>query len=73
VVDPQDRRGLNVGLPARGLAATRAQSAAAARIDAELAARVGEPGVAALRRRLAALIDIGHGSRPTATLWPEIP
>jgi len=59
-VDAQDRRRLNVGLTARGRAAAMAQGAAAARIDAELAARIGEQGVAALRRGLAALIDIGH-------------
>src|SRR5437762_353261 len=59
-VDPQDRRRLNVGLTPRGRAAAAAQGAARDRIDAELAARIGPEGVAALKRGLAALIHIGQ-------------
>jgi DNA-binding MarR family transcriptional regulator len=59
-IDPQDRRKLNITLTERGRAAAAAQAAARARIDGELAARVGTEDVQRMRRALASLIEIGH-------------
>jgi DNA-binding MarR family transcriptional regulator len=61
--DEADRRQLIVTLTERGRAAAETQAAARAGIDAELAARVGAADVAACRRALAALIDIGAERR----------
>ena len=61
VVDEEARRKLTVALTERGVAAAAAQAAARERIDAELLARVGAADVAAARRALAALIDMGRG------------
>lgn len=57
-VDPADRRQLIVELTDRGKAAAAVQAEARGRIDAELLQRVGETGVHAARRTLAALIDM---------------
>jgi DNA-binding MarR family transcriptional regulator len=59
-VDAEDRRKLTVTLTERGRAAAAVQTAAREKIDAALAARVGEKGVDVTRRVLAALIDIGR-------------
>jgi DNA-binding MarR family transcriptional regulator len=61
--DEADRRQLIVTLTERGRAAAETQAAARAAIDAELSARVGEADVAACRRALAALIEIGTERR----------
>lgn len=58
--DPRDRRRQVVALTARGRTAARVQADATGRIDAELAQRVGEPGIGKLRKMLAALVGIGH-------------
>lgn len=58
--DPDDRRRQVVALTARGRAAAEAQSAAAERIDALLAERVGATGPGKLRKLLAVLVGIGH-------------
>jgi DNA-binding MarR family transcriptional regulator len=57
-VDPKDRRRLKIALSARGRAAARVQSAARARIDELLVARVGARDVESMRRALAALTHI---------------
>jgi DNA-binding MarR family transcriptional regulator len=57
-VDPEDRRKLTVALTERGRAAAETQSAARARVDAELLERVGAQDVAGARRALAALVDL---------------
>jgi DNA-binding MarR family transcriptional regulator len=62
--DAADRRKLTVALTERGRAAAEIQMAARQKIDAELAARVGEEDVLRARRVLAMLIDIGHESEP---------
>jgi DNA-binding MarR family transcriptional regulator len=66
-VDPADRRRLNIALTQRGSAAAAAQAIARERIDTQLANRVGAEGVTALRRGLAALIEIGQADDPADT------
>jgi DNA-binding MarR family transcriptional regulator len=56
--DPEDRRRLNISLTERGREAADAIRAAVTTVDRELAARLGEPGVAALHEGLVALCDI---------------
>lgn len=58
--DPDDRRRQVVRLAARGRDAAQVQSAAIGRIDAQLAARVGQAGIGKLRKMLASLVGIGH-------------
>jgi DNA-binding MarR family transcriptional regulator len=58
-VDGQDRRKLVVTLTERGKAAAATQAAARKKIDAQLAAAVGQEDVKRMRRALAVLIDIG--------------
>jgi len=65
-IDPEDRRKLVVTLTPRGQAAAETQAAARARIDAAMAARVGAEDIAAMRRALAALIEIGQQDREAA-------
>ncbi|MBX3594803.1 MarR family transcriptional regulator [Sphingomonas sp.] len=69
-VDPQDRRRLVVTLAERGRAAAVAQHAARDRIDALLRDRVGENGVTALRRMLAAIIAVGREDAESAEPAP---
>jgi len=57
--DATDRRKLTVTLTERGRAAAAIQQEARKKIDDELFARVGEKGILATRRVLAALIGIG--------------
>jgi DNA-binding MarR family transcriptional regulator len=57
--DNEDRRQLIVTLTERGRSAAETQAAARADIDAALTDRVGAADVAAARRALAGLIDIG--------------
>ena len=57
-VDADDRRKLSVTLTERGRLAASVQSAARARIDAELLERVGAGPIAQTRRTLAALIEM---------------
>ena len=64
--DPNDRRRQIVTLTARGRAAAEAQSAAAKRIDAQLAERVGAAGPGKLRKLLAVLVGIGHEQQKEA-------
>ena len=59
-VDAEDRRRLTIALSARGRAAAKVQGAARARIDEQLAERVGERNVESARRALIALIQIGR-------------
>ena len=59
-VDPLDRRRFSITLTARGEAAASAQAAARERIDAELVARVGPEGVAAMRKALGTLCAMGR-------------
>jgi DNA-binding MarR family transcriptional regulator len=59
-VDPNDRRQISITLTPRGRAAAEAQAAARERVDAELAARVGDECVAQMRRALGVLCDMGH-------------
>ncbi|HVT10507.1 MAG TPA: MarR family winged helix-turn-helix transcriptional regulator [Polyangia bacterium] len=59
-VDPEDRRRLVLALSQRGRAAAKVQAAARARVDAKLAARLGDRAVETLRRGLMALIQIGR-------------
>lgn len=65
--DPDDRRRQVVALTARGRAAAEAQSAAAKRIDARLAERVGVAGPGKLRKLLAVLVGIGRESERETT------
>ncbi len=58
--DATDRRKLTVTLTERGRAAAAIQQEARKKIDDELVARVGEKGILATRRVLAALIGIGR-------------
>ncbi|MEI9928434.1 MAG: MarR family transcriptional regulator [Sphingomonas sp.] len=64
-VDPGDRRRLNVTLTERGQAAAAAQAAARERIDAELAARVGEEKVLHAKEVLGTLIVMGREAEYT--------
>jgi len=58
-IDPHDRRRLTVSLTERGRDAASVQARAREGIDHTLAARVGEGGLSALRKMLAALVGIG--------------
>lgn len=57
--DPDDRRRFSLKLTERGWHAAAVQRAAREKIDAELVARVGADTVAAARRALQALVEIG--------------
>jgi len=59
-VDKDDRRKLTVTLTDRGRAAAETQSAARAKVDADLLAAVGEDDFNRTRRTLAVLIDMWH-------------
>jgi DNA-binding MarR family transcriptional regulator len=59
-VDPEDRRKLTIALTERGRDAAKVQTAARAKVDAALLARVGAKDVERARRVLAVLIDIGR-------------
>jgi DNA-binding MarR family transcriptional regulator len=61
--DDDDRRQVIVTLTERGYAAAKTQSAARAEIDVALSRRVGTADVAAARRVLIALVDIGEKRR----------
>jgi DNA-binding MarR family transcriptional regulator len=58
-VDETDRRRLTVTLTERGRAAATIQAAARQQVDAALEAQVGPDDIAAARRVLTALIDLG--------------
>ena len=58
--DEEDRRRLTIKLTERGWHAAAVQREVRERIDAELAGRVGTDTVAAARKVLGALIEIGH-------------
>jgi DNA-binding MarR family transcriptional regulator len=58
-VDEEDRRKVSLTLTERGWHAAAVQREAREKIDAELLARVGDEGVAALRQALGALVEIG--------------
>lgn len=64
--DPADRRKLVITLTDRGRDAADVQGAARDRIDAELHARIGDTGLRALKRGLAALMDIGRQEKASA-------
>ncbi|MBA2936004.1 MarR family transcriptional regulator [Sphingomonas sp. CGMCC 1.13654] len=70
-IDAEDRRKLIVTLTPRGQAAAETQGAARDRIDAELANRVSPDDIAATRRTLAALIEIGQRNREDAQTSPD--
>jgi DNA-binding MarR family transcriptional regulator len=59
-MDEADRRKLTITLTERGRAAAETQKAAGDAITAKWAERIGEDGVARVRRALAALIGVGH-------------
>jgi DNA-binding MarR family transcriptional regulator len=59
-VDPADRRKLTVTLTERGQGAAAAQDAARRKIDAALAAKVGNDDIRGMRRTLAALVELGR-------------
>ena len=59
-IDTEDRRKISINLTPRGEAAATAQAAARKRIDAELEARVGEKGVAQMRKALGTLCLMGR-------------
>ncbi len=69
-VDADDRRKLTITLTERGKGAAATQATAREKIDAELVARAGKDDVAAMRRTLAALIDIRR-QREAASAAPE--
>ncbi|MBN9511201.1 MAG: MarR family transcriptional regulator [Alphaproteobacteria bacterium] len=58
--DAEDRRKISITLTPRGQAAAAAQAAARDRVDAELAARAGPDCVAAMRKALGTLCDMGQ-------------
>ena len=60
--DEDDRRRFTVKLTERGWHAAAVQREARERIDAELAKRVGADAVAATRKVLGALVEIGRGT-----------
>lgn len=62
--DSEDRRRQVLALTARGRNAAQVQSAAAMRIDALLAERIGAGGPGKLRKLLAVLVAIGHVENP---------
>lgn len=66
-VDPNDRRQISITLTPRGRAAAEAQAAALERVDADLAARVGDACVAQMRLALAVLCDMGHTQAEAAS------
>lgn len=59
--DEADRRRFTVTLTERGRHAAQVQRGAREKIDAELLARVGAEAVAAARKTLGVLIDMGRG------------
>lgn len=69
-IDAQDRRKLTITLTQRGKRAAATQAKAREKIDAELLARAGQDDVTAMRRTLAALIDIRR-QREAASEAPD--
>jgi DNA-binding MarR family transcriptional regulator len=65
-VDPEDRRRLVITLTDRGRDAVRVQSGARERIDHALENRVGENGMSALRKVLAALAGLKNDTMTQA-------
>lgn len=65
-VDPEDRRRLVITLTDRGRDAVRVQSGARERIDRALENRVGENGMSALRKVLAALAGLKNDTMTQA-------
>jgi DNA-binding MarR family transcriptional regulator len=59
-VDPDDRRKVSITLSERGQMAAQVQGAARDRVDAALAAKVGEQCVAQMRKGLGALCAMGR-------------
>ena len=59
-IDPDDRRKLTVELTERGKAAAGVQGKARDAVDAKLLGRVGAADIAAARKTLAALCEIGR-------------
>ena len=58
--DPDDRRRMTVSLTERGRTAAAASRSAVEAVDADLAERVGDGSVAAMRSTLVALIELGR-------------